>query len=400
MRQKLLILIADGMGDYPVPELEGRTPLEAARTPNMDGLAELGLIGRCRTIPEGMPPGSDIANMGLLGFDPLAYHTGRGPIEASAQGLDLAKTDIVYRLNLCTVSQFSSQGVMLDYCAGHVDTETASKLIARLQESLQDGNFRFIPGLQYRHLLLQPGGAEAPEATLEITPPHDLLNQSLAADIATYSRSPGLSRLVFEAARILKDANNPSQANAIWPWGQGKPLQLPAFQTLFQRSGGVISAVDLVKGLGRAAGLEVPDIPGATGLLDTDYRAKVEAALDILQTSDFVYLHLEGPDECSHAGDLGAKIEAIERFDRFIVGALRESMETMQAACLIACDHLTPISVRTHTPDPVPFLFYNPRHKESDGLRFCERSAAESLIWLDSGQALLPWIEHRLGSEP
>jgi 2,3-bisphosphoglycerate-independent phosphoglycerate mutase len=362
----------------------------------MDRLAGQGLIGRCRTIPEGMPPGSDIANMGLLGFDPLVYHTGRGPIEASAQGLDLSATDIVYRLNLCTVSEFSQDGVMLDYCAGHVKTETASRLVERLQKHLEDGIFRFITGLQYRHLLIQKDGADTLEAGLEITPPHDLLNQSLAADIATYKRSPGLSRLVFEAAGILGESDNPSRANAIWPWGQGRALQLPSFRSLFQRSGGVVSAVDLVKGLGRAARLEVPDIPGATGLLDTDYEAKVQATLDILERCDFVYVHLEGPDECSHAGDIRSKIEAIERFDRLIVGPLLHSMESLGAASLIACDHLTPISERTHTRDPVPFLFYNPQRKEAGPGRFSERSAAESDLWLESGQELLPWIERRL----
>jgi 2,3-bisphosphoglycerate-independent phosphoglycerate mutase len=322
MQHKIAFLIADGMGDYPVADLGGRTPLQAASTPNMDQLASRGVIGRCRSIPPNLPPGSDIANMALFGYDPRTFHTGRGPIEAAAKGLDLTPEDIVYRLNLCTVSELNPAGRMLDYCAGHIETDRAARLIERLQDELGSERFRFETGVQYRHLLIQKGGRDSLEASLAINPPHDILGASLAEDLRTFSDSPELEAIVHGAADILSHPSNDSQANAVWPWGQGAALHLPDFTQTYGLRGAVISAVDLVKGLGRAAGCEVIEVPGATGLLQTNYRGKMEAARDFLTRGDFVYLHLEGPDECGHAGNAREKIEAIERFDSEIVGPL------------------------------------------------------------------------------
>lgn len=398
MPRKVLFLIADGMGDYPSSELDNRTPMQAADTPNMDFLASKGVLGRSQTIPAGMPPGSDIANMSLMGYDPVTYHTGRGPIEAAAKGLDLSPSDLIYRLNLCSVSEFSKQGFMLDYCAGHIDTQAANNLISKLKNNLEDDDFQFVAGMQYRHLLLQKNGAADLEAEIPISPPHDIINQSLQTDLGAFSQSKKLYQLVSKAANILRDKENNTSANAIWPWGQGPPLKLPDFHASYEYSGGVISAVDLIKGLGRAAGLEVVNVPGATGLMDTNYAGKVQKAREILKEKDFVYLHVEAPDECGHSGNAADKIQAIQYFDEHIVGPLIQEIENYNAACLVACDHLTPLSERTHTKDPVPFLFFDPLKKEDSRVNnFSENEATSSNIFIQKGHLLFSWILKQMG---
>lgn len=401
MIRKLLFLVADGMGDYPLEHLQGRTPLEAAETPNMDSLAARGSLGLCQTIPGTMDPGSDIANMSLLGFNPASHHTGRGPIEAAAQGLVCEDDDLIYRLNLCTVSVFSKHGVMLDHSGGHILAEEGELLIKALQQELGGQEFSISPGFQYRHLLIHKGGASGLEPGLKISPPHDIINKSLEPDLARFDQCPPLAHLVHTAARLLQDLNTPTRVNAVWPWGQGSPLLLPDFKERFGYRGAVVSAVDLIKGLGRAAGMTVPDIPGATGLLDTDYQAKTRAAKDLLRTNDFLFLHVEAPDECGHTGNIQDKIEAIHRFDRFILGPLLDSVRAYQAGCLICCDHLTPIVTQTHTNDPVPFLFYDPLQvKRSTVSGFSEQTARDSSLFLEPGHALLPYLLHQLNEGP
>jgi 2,3-bisphosphoglycerate-independent phosphoglycerate mutase len=397
MTRKLLILIADGMGDYPVEKLNGATPLQAARTPNMDAAAAQGLLGTCQTIPPGLAPGSDIANMGILGYDPCLYHTGRGPIEAAAQGLTCDPSDLIYRLNLCTVSEFSPDGIMLDHSAGHIQTDQAMLLVSMLKDELDSEQATIVPGFQYRHLLIQKDGAQATEASLEFIPPHDILNQSLAPALKVYSRSPLLHPMLHKAHSLLDTVDNQTQANTIWPWGQGRPLKLPSFESTYNRKGAVISAVDLIKGLGRAADMQVLDIPGATGLLDTNYEGKIQAALDFLEFGDFVFVHLEGPDECGHAGDLDCKIQAIERFDEYIVGPAMLSLAQMNAAMCVACDHRTPIAVRTHTTEPIPFCFLDSKNILSgthDG--FNEATATASGLHIPFGHALIPFLFKRM----
>lgn len=393
MTKKIAFLIADGMGDWPVEALGGKTPLEAAHTPHMDALAVEGVVGLCRTVPQGLPPGSDIANMALLGCDPKAYHTGRGPIEAAAQGLELAADDLVWRCNLVRVSQWSGAGVMLDYSAGHIDTATASRLMRLLQERLGSKGLKFHPGVQYRHLLIQTGRADKDEARLSIRPPHDILDQPIGEDLARYRRIPALWAVVDEAAALLSDpALNPSAANAIWPWGQGRPLHLPLFAERFGLRGAVISAVDLIKGLGRAMGMAVLDVPGATGWLDTDYAGKVRATLDFLEQGDFVFVHVEAPDECGHQGSLENKVRAIQDFDARVVGPMREGLKGRDCAFMIACDHLTPLAKRTHVADPVPFLLWPGPSGTSPVSGFSEAQAASSGLILDRGEELLPWV--------
>lgn len=400
MPRKLFLLIADGMGDYPLPELNGLTPLQAAHTPNMDAAAAQGTVGTCQTIPPGQAPGSDIANMAILGYDPGRYHTGRGPIEAAAQGLLPESSDLIYRLNLCTVSELSPDGYMLDHSAGHIQTDAALALVDRLQSELDNDHWQIVPGFQYRHLLIQKQGARSPEAELEFTPPHDILNQSLSLALKSYRRSPTLYEMILKAHKVLTSTPNPTQANTIWPWGQGRPLELPSFEQTFGLKGAVISAVDLIKGLGRAAGMDVLDIPGATGLVDTNYQGKIQAALDFLQHGDFAFVHLEGPDECGHAGDVPSKIQAIERFDARIVQPVMGGLPDLDAAMCVACDHLTPVSIRTHTTEPIPFCFLDSRNIQSGPRQgFCEATARTGSLHLASGQALIPFLLKRMQEE-
>lgn len=399
---KLLFLIADGMGGWPGEAPGDKTCLEAAHTPNMDELAATGIVGTCRTIPEGMPPGSDVANMSLLGFNPAQHHTGRGPIEAAAQGLKLAPDDLVWRMNLVTVSELSATGKMLDYSSGHITTEESEPLVRDLEAHLGDGTFTFFPGVQYRHLLVQKGGATEPEAQLRISPPHDITDKPIRPDLKEFSKSPLLWDLLHLAGDRLAETARHTRANSIWPWGQGRPLILPDFHKTFGRTGAVISAVDLVRGLGRAAGMEVIEVPGATGLMDTNYQGKVDAALSFLEHGDYVFVHLEGPDECGHGGNAKDKIEAISRFDARIVGPLRQALKGQDVAWLVTCDHFTPIAERTHTPDAVPFLlqYSGCNGAECDGSgvpAFNEREARGTGLVIEAGHELLPWTLRQLG---
>lgn len=388
---KFVVCIADGMGDWPVEALAGKTPLMAADTPVMDRLAREGIVGLCRTVPQGMPPGSDVANMSLLGFDPAAHHTGRGPIEAAAQGLDTGPDDLIWRLNLVTTDGFDENGLMRDYSAGHIATDAAAGLIAALKERLDDETFTLHPGVQYRHLLVQRGGAATADAALGIRPPHDITDQGIAPDLAEYAKSPALWRVVREAGEILRSMpGNTTRANAVWPWGQGRSLALPRFKEAFGLTGAVISAVDLVRGLGRASGMEVIEVPGATGLLDTNYAGKVEAALRFLEHGDFVYVHLEGPDECGHGGDAAGKVEAIRRFDALVLDPLTRALWDKEAVFLATCDHLTPLALRTHHADPVPFLLSWKGCAEPSGVpSFNEATAKATGLLVEPGHALL-----------
>ncbi|HCR12661.1 MAG TPA: cofactor-independent phosphoglycerate mutase [Desulfovibrio sp.] len=377
------------MGDLPIEALHGRTPMEAAATPVMDRLAREGMVGLCRTVPQGMAPGSDVANMSLLGFDPAAHHTGRGPIEAAALGLALAGDDVVFRLNTVTVSEFSDDGIMRDYSAGHIATAVSTQLVESLERECLPEGYALFPGVQYRHLLVARGAADKAEATLAVRPPHDITDQGIAQDMAQFRRAPALWDFVRRAATVLAGSANTSKANAVWPWGQGRALTLPDFAATFGLRGAVVSAVDLVKGLGRAAGMAVLDVPGATGLLDTNYAGKVAAALDFLKEGDFVFVHVEAPDECGHGGDAAAKTEAVARFDAQVVAPMVAALGD-GAAFLIACDHPTPVAIRTHTADPVPFLFWKQGVTPSGATAFSEREAAKTGLVVVPGHELLP----------
>jgi len=351
---KAAVLVGDGMADHPLPELGGRTPLEVARTPNMDLIAREGTGGLVRTIPDGMHPGSDVANLSVLGYDPKKYYTGRAPLEAASMGVELSEDEFAFRCNLVTVED----GIMADYSAGHISTEEARELISLLQRSLGSGDLRFHPGVSYRHLLVLRGRYE----DLITTPPHDITGRPVEDYLPEGEGADLLVELMRASEEVLTNselnrrrlAEGRKPANMIWPWGGGRTPKLPPFPL----EGGVISAVDLVKGIGTLAGLEVFDVPGATGYLDTNYEGKASCALEILKDMDFVFLHVEAPDEAGHSGSLEDKIRAIEDFDEKVVGPLLEGIRKLGGRVLVLPDHRTPIPVRTHTPEPVPFAFW------------------------------------------
>jgi len=391
---KFVVLVGDGMGDYPLEVLDGKTPLEIAHTPNMDFIASYGTLGLVQTVPEGMPPGSDVANMNLMGFDPKRYHTGRGPIEAASLGIKTAPDDVIFRCNLVTLGEKDGQLFMEDYSAGHITSEEAREIIFSLKEKLPC-NFSLYPGISYRHILVWHKGKE----NFETTPPHDITGKK----IDPYLRGlPSEIREVMELAkevlvthpvnqRRLKEGKRP--ANSIWPWGQGKSPTIPSFEEKYGLKGAVISAVDLIKGIGILAGLKVINVPGATGYLDTNYKGKAEYALKALDECDFVYVHVEAPDEAGHEGNLTAKIEAIERFDQEVVGTILRVAPQKDIHILVTMDHYTPITLKTHVAEPVPFAFLCKSDAEKYVQRvFCERTAKESGVFIDTGYKLLEFF--------
>ena len=351
---KYVILLGDGMADHPIDSLGGKTPLQAANKPNMDLIARQGRTGLVRTVPEGLPPGSDVANLSVLGYDPQRYYSGRAPLEAAAMGVHLAKDDIAFRCNFVTVNK----GQMEDYSAGHITSDEGRELIKSLKP-LMPGE-RLYPGVSYRNLLVLKAGAEA-----VCTPPHDIMDRPIEDHLPRGKDSELLIELMEATQPVLAShpvnkkriAYGKKPANMIWLWGQGPAPSMPTFQERFGLRGAMISAVDLLKGIGTYAGLEVIDVPGATGDIDTNYAGKVEAALEALKHLDFVYLHIEAPDEAGHEGDVEQKVKAIELFDQNVVGpvirGLKESGEDWRV--LLLPDHATPLTLRTHTREPVPF---------------------------------------------
>jgi len=402
MDRKYIILVGDGMGDYPLDRLGGRTPMEAARTPNMDRLAQAGKMGTAQTIPRGMAPGSDVANMSLLGYDPAVYHTGRGPLEAASMGVLLEREDVAFRCNLVFLDRDSSgETIMGDYSAGHISTPEAQRIIGSLQGAVSGAPLALYAGVSYRHLLVWKGGRDG----LATKPPHDIIGQPIEA-FDGFSSEPVLRAFAEKAGRILEShpvnaerkRSGELPANAIWLWGQGRAPAMPRLGERFGISGVMVSAVDLLKGIGAYAGLDPVAVPGATGYLDTNYAGKVEAALGALEGGNFAYLHVEAPDEAGHQGSLEDKIEAIERFDKLVVGPVLKGVQNFsKVRILLVTDHYTPVSLRTHTTDPVPFLLLDIEGPESlpakgGGAEFSERSAKAAGLHLNSGVELFEML--------
>ena len=395
MDEKFIILVGDGMGDYPLEQLGGRTPLEAARTPNLDRLAGIGTLGIVHTIPEGMHPGSDVANMSLLGYDPAVYHTGRGPLEAASIGVRLEPDEVAFRCNLVFLVEDTAGKVLMgDYSAGHISTGEAHEIVDSLQSAVSGTPLKLFPGVSFRQLLVWKGGREE----IRTTPPHDILGQPIA-QYDVLSTEPVLQVFTDKAARVLRDhpvnrlrkEAGKSPANAVWLWGQGKAPSMPGLER-FGLSGAMISAVDLLKGIGVYAGLDPVNVEGATGYIDTNYEGKVMAALSALERGNFVFLHLEAPDEASHTGSLEKKIKAIESFDKHIVGPVVDgAAKFRKVRILVATDHFTPVSTRTHSIDPVPFLLVDDLKSgegSNKGSRYCERQAHAAGWRLNSGEDL------------
>ncbi len=399
MSRKYMVLLGDGMADYPVAELGGKTPLQAARTPHLDRLCQQGKLGLVRTVPPGLPPGSDVANLSIFGYDPALHFTGRAPLEAAAMGVKLGPDDVAFRCNLLTISRRGEKEFMDDFSAGHISTQEARQIIAGIEKALGSHEFNFYPGVSYRHLLVWRNGGRS--LSLTTTPPHDITGKPIAEYLPRGEGQEGICGMMEEARQLLQnhpvnEARQKSRkkpANAIWLWGQGKAPSLLPITKRFSLEGSVISAVDLMKGIGFYAGLEIVNVPGATGYLDTNYAGKAEYALREISKKDFVYVHVEAPDEASHNGNLKDKIQAIEDFDGKIVGPIWHGLQAYENfRLLVLPDHPTPLVLKTHSSEPVPFVVFS----SEDGGRalkkecfFDELSAQKAGLLIEKGHELL-----------
>lgn len=394
---KYLVLLGDGMADEPNPELNGKTPLEAARTPNMDRLCRCGQVGLAATVPQGYPPGSDVANLSVFGYDPAECYSGRSPLEAASIGVDLAPEDVAFRLNFVWLEAHYGKLYMGDFSAGHISTEEATRLIETLQQELGGDEFNFYPGVSYRHLLVWKNGKDQ----LKFTPPHDISTHSIEDHLPQGEGADVLLDLTNSAQMLLNNhpvnnqrvAERKLPANSIWLWGHGRKPSMVSYQQRFGLTGAVISAVDLIKGIGVNAGLDIINVPGATGYLDTDYLAKADYAIKALKERDFVYVHVEAPDEAAHGGLLREKIEAIERFDQDVVGTILYRLDEIgPCRILVTPDHPTPVAKRTHTSDPVPFVIFDSREAlASEVTAYSEKEAQKSGFKIQ-GYQLLPLL--------
>jgi len=366
---KYMLRIVDGMGDVAIPALNNQTPLEVAATPTMDRLARQAEMLLVRTVPEGYPPGSDVANLSLMGYEPEHYYTGRAPLEAASLGVELAPEETAFRCNLVHVDRpGDGRLIMVDYSSGHITTEESRQLIAALQADCGNDRLALYPGVSYRHLLVYRGDLPVGFTTV---PPHDHSDQDVAEFFEKYQQVEAFGPLLSRASAVLGDhpvnrereRQGKRTANYIWLWGEGKRPALEALEQRFGIRGGLISAVDLLKGLGVLGGLEVIDVPGATGYLDTNYEGKAQAALKVLAKNDFVLVHVEAPDEAGHQGLVREKVQAVADFDRRIVTPIIEEMERRGEPfrLVVTMDHYTPIHRRTHEDWPVPMFLYDSR---------------------------------------
>jgi 2,3-bisphosphoglycerate-independent phosphoglycerate mutase len=394
---KYMLIVGDGMADYPIPELGNKTPLQAAHKPNIDDITAKGRSGLIRNVPDGMSPGSDAAILSLLGYDPRVYLTGRGPLEAAARGIALAENDAAVRMNLIT----EKDGVLKDYSAGHITTQEATALVNAIKKTCEvPGKVEFYPGLDYRHFLIL---RNFPECNLvEFTPPHDVVGAEISTVLPkakskeVKEKVAQLNQLILGSKKILEQQPvniartkaGKNQGNMIWPWSGGKKPSMPTFKEKFGLKAAVISAVDLVKGIGVLAGMQVIVVPGATGNEDTNYEGKADAALQALKENDLVFVHVEAPDEAGHVKDFNLKVKTIEDFDKRLVSRI---LKGLKEPCMVAVlpDHPTPIKLGTHSRDPVPFTIMSPNQKP-DGVKiFDEESAKKGAYGLVTEQSLM-----------
>lgn len=394
-KMKYIVILGDGMADEPQEALGGRTVLEAARTPVMDALSATGEVGMVQTIPDGMSPGSDTANLAVLGYDPKKYYTGRSPLEALSIGVAMKDTDVAMRCNLVTLSEegpFESRRV-LDHSSGEISTQDAALLLDAVRKELENETYQFYVGTSYRHCVIWANGRVEPLAA-----PHDHLGEVITPYLP---ENPVLRAMMKRSFEILdqhpvnqeRRAKGLNPANCCWFWGAGTRPMLSSFEEKFGKKGAMISAVDLLKGIAVGAGMRVIQVPGATGGLNTNYEGKAQAAVDTLlkEGSDFVYVHLEGPDEMGHQGSLARKQQAIENLDSRVLRIVTEQMDASGEPyrLLVLPDHPTPLRIRTHTADPVPYLLYDSTRKLGDGRLYGETSAKESGILRREGWRLM-----------
>lgn len=402
---KYVVVLCDGMADYPVPALGGKTPMMVAKKPHIDALAAKAEVGLVRTVAPGLKPGSDVANMSVLGFDPHRFYTGRSPLEAASIGIDMKDSDVSLRTNLVTLSDKGepfADKVIEDYCADDISTEEARQLIEAVQAAFGGGEYDFYTGVSYRHCLIWHGG------TTELgnmTPPHDITGKVIGPHLSTAETARPLLEMMEKSFELLKDhpvnkarvAAGRRPANCIWLWGEGKRPALRPFEALYGIKGGMVSAVDLLKGIANCAGMEVAEVPGATGYIDTDFEGKAKAALDLLTRNDLVYVHFEAPDECGHRNEPENKVKAIEMIDSRVLPILEEGLEQYEDyKILLLPDHPTPIVTRTHASDPVPYLLYQKSAPKTGVDTINEETAKATGIYMENGPAMMP---HFLGQD-
>lgn len=396
---KYILLLCDGMADYPVNELGNETPMTVANKPHMNKLAQLGTVGLVKTVAEGLNPGSDVANLSVLGYDPKKYYGGRSPLEAVSMGVDLKETDIAIRANLVTLSnddQYEDK-TMIDYCADDISSEEAKDLILYLEEKIGSDTFRLYNGVSYRHCLIWSNG------TMDVgklTPPHDITGKPIADYLPDKYKAEKLLELQKKSYELLKEhpvnkkriKNGKLPANSLWFWGEGIKKSLPSFTEKTGLKGAMISAVDLLKGIGILADMQVIDVDGATGYMDTNFEGKADAAIKALleDDNDFVYLHVEAPDECGHRHEIENKVKSLEYIDKRILEKLLNTLEGQEYKIMILPDHATPLDLRSHTSDPVPFLMYkNTDQNSADVSVFDEKSAKKTNRFVKNGFELI-----------
>lgn len=395
---KYVVVLGDGMADYRVAQLGNRTPLQCANKPNIDFLAAHGETGMVKTIPDGIPPGSDAANLSVMGYDPEKYYTGRSPLEAVSMGVELFETDLAFRCNLVTldISSDYESATMIDYSSDEITTAEAAELMDEINRNLSTDTITFHPGISYRHCMVWSNGS----GSRIMTPPHDILEKNISSFLPSGDSSEMILSMQKKSYEILKDHPiNQSRierglrpANSIWLWGEGKKPALPKFIDKYGKKGSVVSAVDLIKGIGLCAGLESIDVEGATGNIHTNFKGKAEAALKELKDGkDFVYVHVEAPDECGHRFEIDNKVKSIELIDSLVVRTLLEGLKDYEDySILVLPDHPTPLSLRTHTSEPVPYILYRKSTKKHSGVAgYDEFQAQRTGVYIKDGYTLM-----------
>lgn len=395
---KYIVVLYDGMADYPVPALNGKTPMECAKKPILDRLARFGEIGTVKTVADGLKPGSDIANMSVLGYNPKECYTGRSPLEAVSIGVDMLPSDIIFRCNLVTLSDEENyeDKTMVDYSAGDISTEDASQIIKSVQEHFGNDIFAFYSGVAYRHCLVWH------EGTLDLgkmTPPHDISGKVIGEHLSNSKNAEKLIAMMKESYDFLMEhpvnkrriAEGKRPANSIWLWGEGTKPSLPDFKEKFGVNGSIISAVDLLKGIAKCAGMASPDVDGATGYIDTNFEGKAECAIEELKTKDFVYIHIEAPDECGHRNEPENKVKSIEMIDEKVLSKLIPALDEYDDyKIMVLPDHPTPIVTMTHAGDAVPFMIYQKSKEKDSGIdTFTENTAKETDNYIEIGYSLM-----------
>ena len=396
---KYVVVLCDGMADYPVPALGGKTPMMCADKPHIDALAQKGEVGLVRTVAAGLKPGSDVANMSVLGFDPKKYYTGRSPLEAASIGVDLKDTDVTLRTNLVTLSDEPNyeDKTMVDYCAGDISTAEAAEIMQDVEAHFGNEMFKFYAGVSYRHCLVWANGTTD---LGNMTPPHDISGRVVGEYLSKSENAVPLIQMMKDSYAFLSEhpvnkkrvAEGKRPANSIWMWGEGKKPMLPAFSDVYGKKGAIVSAVDLLKGIAKCAKMEAPEVEGATGYIDTNFEGKALAAVDALKNGcDFVYIHLEAPDECGHRNEPENKVKAIEMIDSRVLPIVLDGLKSIgeDYKIMVLPDHPTPIVTQTHAADPVPYLIYHKANEKQGVDSINEETAKNTGVFIENGPDIM-----------